>query len=334
MPSSESGLVSCNGIDCNICNILETISAIFNWLLAVSFAAAVLMLVIGGFFLISSRGKKLTQSKAKYFIQTVLKGFGLVLLAWIIIHALLTVIGNNKSWWQFECSSTDSNSVLTVNSIQEALRSSKQGEGEVGAQLQENTSSQNVLDVYESLSEEELLVFNTLENNQLDTWAILGKKNGVEEIFYLDVTKIEAALSKKESFSPINIARAQLDIPNLPDLENSINSLDEKGSEQGIREVARAISQLIFAFAEGRTDQVVFLITRPENLTIDSSQITQRIPGEISASIEKAKQCLLSQGQWRRFANSCSFKKALNPEEKCDPAKDSIPVDGCLNLTN
>ena len=66
--AAGSGVVSCSGGDCTVCSILETVSQIINFLMGVSAAAAILVLVIAGFVYIFATGHKRYLEKAHVFI--------------------------------------------------------------------------------------------------------------------------------------------------------------------------------------------------------------------------------------------------------------------------
>lgn len=97
--------VTCGGLDCNVCSILETTSLIFRWLLGISAVLAALILIIGGFVYLLSAGKKNRIREAKVFINYTVSGFIFALIAFIAIHTTIWVVGgvSKGSWWKFEC---------------------------------------------------------------------------------------------------------------------------------------------------------------------------------------------------------------------------------------
>lgn len=103
--AANNGIISCSGSDCSICSLLETTGSVFNYLLAISFAAAVLVLVTAGIFYIFTTGRKRYLEKAKAYAGSGIIGFIMILVGWIIIHTLFSVSGykNAGNWWQFRC---------------------------------------------------------------------------------------------------------------------------------------------------------------------------------------------------------------------------------------
>jgi len=102
-------LVSCQGVNCNLCSFFETITRLFNYLLEISFAVAVVVLIIAGFSYLGSVGNKTRLNRSRFLIKAGIFGFTLVLLGWLAIQTTVRIIGfkNAGSWWQFQCAITD-----------------------------------------------------------------------------------------------------------------------------------------------------------------------------------------------------------------------------------
>jgi hypothetical protein len=97
--------VSCNGLDCNVCSLLESTSNIFRWLLGISAVLAVLFLIFGGFFYLFSRGDKNRLQEARIIANYTVFGFVFALISFIAVHTLIWSIGGSSagSWWKFDC---------------------------------------------------------------------------------------------------------------------------------------------------------------------------------------------------------------------------------------
>ena len=67
--AAEGEIVSCAGPDCGVCAFLETLVNGYNFVLGVSFAVAVFILVIAGFAYIFSVGKKSVLARSKQFLR-------------------------------------------------------------------------------------------------------------------------------------------------------------------------------------------------------------------------------------------------------------------------
>jgi len=104
--SAQDQLVSCGGLDCSICSLLETVSLVFNWGLGVTFALASLFIIIGGFMYTGSIGREDKMHKARKLISYSLFGFFTVLTSFLAIHLIFYLLGaeNKGNWHRFKCS--------------------------------------------------------------------------------------------------------------------------------------------------------------------------------------------------------------------------------------
>jgi len=102
---AAESIVSCTGSDCDLCHLLETVSNIYNFVLGIVFAVAVLFLIVSGFQILMSGGKRDLVKQAKSRLKVTLIGFGFILLGWLAIHTLFLSTGytNAGSWWEFKC---------------------------------------------------------------------------------------------------------------------------------------------------------------------------------------------------------------------------------------
>lgn len=112
--AAENPIVSCTGNDCGICSLLETISNVYNFFLAVSFAVAVLVLVIAGVNYLLNGGDRNKIQKSLYILKSGIIGFTLIILGWVIIQSVVKTVGyeNAGGWWQFQCATENENSAL------------------------------------------------------------------------------------------------------------------------------------------------------------------------------------------------------------------------------
>ncbi len=103
--SDSEGLVTCKLSECTICDLYKLVAKIFNWLLGISFAVAVLFMVVSGFLYILSVGDSGFMSMAKEGLKYSLIGFAICLTSWLAIHILFTVMGANNQgdWWTIQC---------------------------------------------------------------------------------------------------------------------------------------------------------------------------------------------------------------------------------------
>jgi len=106
------GLVPCGGSGQPACTFCDFFVLIHNIVEFAIFTLApilvILMITIGGFFILTSRGNPGQFSKGKNMIYWALIGYAVILLAWIIINTILMFIGTASwvdigNWWNPTC---------------------------------------------------------------------------------------------------------------------------------------------------------------------------------------------------------------------------------------
>jgi hypothetical protein len=83
------GLVTCAGPDCDMCDFVNMINGIVNWLFGFLVLAAVFGLMISGFKLVVSAGNEAAWSAAKSMVTSVVVGLVIVLSAWLIVDTIM-----------------------------------------------------------------------------------------------------------------------------------------------------------------------------------------------------------------------------------------------------
>jgi len=103
--AAQNSVVSCTGPDCGTCSLLETASNVYNFFLGVSFAVAVLAMVIVGVNYLLAGGNKIKIQKSLYLLKSGIGGFAFIILGWIVIRTTVGLMGyeNVGNWWQFQC---------------------------------------------------------------------------------------------------------------------------------------------------------------------------------------------------------------------------------------
>jgi len=104
--ANQTGIVRC-GIDatcpCTICDFFSLLAHIYDFLVVkVTTILAVIALIVGGIFMLLSAGNPNLLSKGKSIIYAAIIGLALVFCSWLIINAVLTVIGYKDldNWWK------------------------------------------------------------------------------------------------------------------------------------------------------------------------------------------------------------------------------------------
>lgn len=78
--------------NCSTTNINGLIRLVINWLLAIAFGIAVLFLIIGGFWYITSAGNEETAEKGKNTIVNALIGIVVIILSYVIVSVVSNMV--------------------------------------------------------------------------------------------------------------------------------------------------------------------------------------------------------------------------------------------------
>lgn len=88
---------SLNGLNCQTTSINGLIRIVINWLLGIAFGVAVLFLIIGGFWYITSAGNEETAEKGKGTAINAIIGIVIIILSYVIINVVSTLVTNTNS---------------------------------------------------------------------------------------------------------------------------------------------------------------------------------------------------------------------------------------------
>jgi hypothetical protein len=95
--NSGFGCDSSTGLNCQATSVNGLIRMVINWLLGISFAVAVLFLIIGGFWYITSAGNEETAEKGKGTAINAIIGIVIIIMSYVIINVISTLVSNPNS---------------------------------------------------------------------------------------------------------------------------------------------------------------------------------------------------------------------------------------------
>ena len=88
---AQTNFIVCNGPDCTFGHLLVLVKNVLDWLVMISFSAAIITLMwAGSLYLITGIADKKTQAKA--MLWKVVIGFAIILAAWVIVKTIVGVI--------------------------------------------------------------------------------------------------------------------------------------------------------------------------------------------------------------------------------------------------
>lgn len=96
LPQSASAqLVTCQA-NCTVCDFIQTIDNLLQFLTEISFVLAVGIIIYGAFNIMISGGNSSKYEAGKSSVTIALTGMVIVLLAWVFIHQLLFILAGNS----------------------------------------------------------------------------------------------------------------------------------------------------------------------------------------------------------------------------------------------
>jgi hypothetical protein len=85
------------GQNCQVTSVNGLIKTVINWLLGVAFGVAVLFLIIGGFWYITSAGNEETAEKGKGTAINAIIGIVIIVLSYVIVNVVSSLVSNPNS---------------------------------------------------------------------------------------------------------------------------------------------------------------------------------------------------------------------------------------------
>ncbi|MFH1183325.1 MAG: pilin [Candidatus Moraniibacteriota bacterium] len=321
--------ITCGGLDCSICSLLETTSNIFRWLLGISAILASLFLIIGGVFYLFSQGNKNYFDIAKRTTTYSILGFVFSLIAFISVHTTIWVVTaeNNGQWWKFKC--VVNTKVLTQNGANSGNSSSNPM---LLTEKQDNSSILTNISGLNNLSDQghKIAIF---DQNKLDS-----------ENLRQDLLKLESGQQIKFLAGENNLADEE--ITAFAQLQNGYdNNLTRK---YNLDELTKKIQNII-NFSRDDGD---LTITGSGDLTqssgtywgldpvlgsklnsIVNSLTKKNSPNLIAYKNARSEgslnECIDTGGDWKQFQNECNARKQIHGKENINCSQTFNPAMGC-----
>jgi|TARA_B100001971_G_C18243100_1_gene572254 hypothetical protein len=98
--------------DCQICHLFVMMNNIWNWLLRIVAVVGALMLMVGGYSLLTAGGSPKQLEEGKKVLTTVIIGLVIIFSAFMIVNAIFSAMGvgtaeisgwNPINWFQIDC---------------------------------------------------------------------------------------------------------------------------------------------------------------------------------------------------------------------------------------
>lgn len=88
---------SSTGLNCTSTSVNGLIRIVINWMLGIAFGVAVLFLIIGGFWYITSAGNEETAEKGKGTAINAIIGIVIIVLSYVIINVVSNLVASPSS---------------------------------------------------------------------------------------------------------------------------------------------------------------------------------------------------------------------------------------------
>ena len=87
-----------SGLNCTAgTSVNQLIKTVINWMLGIAFGVAVLFLIIGGFWYITSAGNEETAEKGKGTAVNAIIGIIIIILSYVIVNVVSNLVANPNS---------------------------------------------------------------------------------------------------------------------------------------------------------------------------------------------------------------------------------------------
>ena len=97
---TDSGLVTCSGLDCTGCSFVALVNRLVQWLIAFFAIIATVMLAWAGVMMIGSGGDPSAVQKAKNIFANLAIGLIIILAAWMLINVIMQgLTGRGLQFW-------------------------------------------------------------------------------------------------------------------------------------------------------------------------------------------------------------------------------------------
>ena len=96
-PGNNAQLCAGSGLNCQNTSVNGLIKTVINWLLGIAFGVAVLFLIIGGFWYITSAGNEETAEKGKGTAINAIIGIVIIILSYVIINVISSLVQSPTS---------------------------------------------------------------------------------------------------------------------------------------------------------------------------------------------------------------------------------------------
>lgn len=315
-------MVTCGGLDCSVCSLLETIQSFLNWLLGISGALAILTVIFAGGVYIFSLGSSEWLEKSKRIFKYAILGFAATLVSFLVFHTALILIGGNESWFKIDCFLD----TPQENESQNIERNQVKQKETLNLNLINGSGAQ--ISITDSSKVTKIDLNNFDPNNLLLDTAELKPD---QEIKFIATDK---NLNSSDVFGYINTTQGFFNLQKgASGPDSPINELlSIKKDEQGNLIAKNSSDEISIDVNDSKSmaEFQDFLKQSTEKLKTDNKSIyVYSDAGQEDYSSGDQDTCEMSSGVWTTFSNKCLSRRAVcgNGDIECTDTNEE--VGGC-----
>ena len=87
--------------ECGFVGLIQLINNVIKWLIKISTLIATGVFMYAGFLLLTSGGNPSKMTQAKAMLLKVVIGYGVILLAWVLVYTIVNALTNPESKFDF-----------------------------------------------------------------------------------------------------------------------------------------------------------------------------------------------------------------------------------------
>lgn len=331
-------MVTCGGLDCSVCSLLELVQNMFNWLLGLSATIAVIAVIYAGFNFLLNNGDLKLLKRSKNYLKYAIFGFVFILLSFWIFNAIYLTLGaNNKaSWFKIDC-------------IQERAFIEKKDQGKTSDQtVWTNNLGLAIVggsSIYGAINDSQKVIKLDLANFDANNLLLDALKLNPEQVVYLIST--DKSLSFTDVISYIN-SKKGYEVPGVI----SGDRMAANPTEKEVLEIRNGAQGAISALYEGQEIAVDpgdgQKMKEFQNFLKNALAQIKAEGGDVYAfngttqevySWNNQDSCEAGGGLWKTFANECKARESVCGQGnlQCSDIRNELsgcqcPKDSCLRF--
>ncbi len=321
-------LVTCGGMDCSLCSLLQTISGAFSLLIGISSIVGSMFLVAGGFTYLTAFGHDKKHRKAKRSIRYALWGFGLALLSFLFVNIVFVIAGakNSLSWWKIDCVTQNTGGLIEGRKepLKQIYSRISNDIGDTAPIIKKMSSLNQITDSNKKIGifDLEKIDSKNLKQDLInlfsgDSFRLLAVNENLSDEDIADYTLLDSGFSGKTSNEKTNEVIKQIEkIADFRKDDGDISLVTNENNESSSSTLWWSDSDL-----DKKLNDLINKLDKRNDVKIVAYK-DSRAQGSLNY-------CVDSEGDYREFTNECQAKKATCGNQSLACSNTYHPTMGC-----